>query len=218
MKSAARTTAAKQDARQRLIRLIHVGKRELGLDDEIYRALLMGSVQKDSTSAMSVPELERVLERMKRSGFKVRVKSARPAVAQSKPSRPLAQYPEARKIRALWLFLHQLGAVKNPSEEALAAYVKRIAKVDALQWTNGDQTEALIETLKKWAMRYLPGQVREMAQTLSEAIKTGSVTLSDEELTGLRSTVGLAQTRQTFDPMQTAWDALKTALDKREKS
>lgn len=215
MKSAART-AANQDARQRLIRLIHVGKRELGLDDEIYRALLMGSVQKDSTSAMSVPELERVLERMKRSGFKVRVKSARPP-AQSRPGRPLAQYPEARKVRALWLFLHQLGAVKNPSEEALAAYVKRIAKVDALQWTNGDQTEALIETLKKWAMRYLPGQVREMAQTLSEAIKTGSVTLSDEELTGLRSTVGLAQTRQTFDPMQTAWDALKTALDKREK-
>ncbi|HCE6987321.1 TPA: regulatory protein GemA [Pseudomonas aeruginosa] len=215
MKSAART-AANQDARQRLIRLIHVGKRELGLDDEIYRALLMGSVQKDSTSAMSVLELERVLERMKRSGFKVRVKSARPP-AQSRPGRPLAQYPEARKVRALWLFLHQLGAVKNPSEEALAAYVKRIAKVDALQWTNGDQTEALIETLKKWAMRYLPGQVREMAQTLSEAIKTGSVTLSDEELTGLRSTVGLAQTRQTFDPMQTAWDALKTALDKREK-
>lgn len=215
MKSAARTTA-NQDARQRLIRLIHVGKRELGLDDEIYRALLMGSVQKDSTSAMSVPELERVLERMKRSGFKVRVKSARPP-AQSRPGRPLAQYPEARKVRALWLFLHQLGAVKNPSEEALAAYVKRIAKVDALQWTNGNQTEALIETLKKWAMRYLPGQVREMAQTLSEAIKTGSVTLSDEELTGLRSTVGLAQTRKTFDPMQTAWDALKTALDKREK-
>ncbi|BBT94337.1 hypothetical protein WP8W19C03_10310 [Aeromonas veronii] len=215
MKSAARTTA-NQDARQRLIRLIHVGKRELGLDDDVYRALLMGSVQKDSTSAMSVPELERVLERMKRSGFKVRVKSARPP-AQSRPGRPLAQYPEARKVRALWLFLHQLGAVKNPSEEALAAYVKRIAKVDALQWTNGNQTEALIETLKKWAMRYLPGQVREMAQTLSEAIKTGSVTLSDEELTGLRSTVGLAQTRQTFDPMQTAWDALKTALDKREK-
>ena len=147
MKSAART-AANQDARQRLIRLIHVGKRELGLDDEIYRALLMGSVQKDSTSAMSVPELERVLERMKRSGFKVRVKSARPP-AQSRPGRPLAQYPEARKVRALWLFLHQLGAVKNPSEEALAAYVKRIAKVDALQWTNGNQTEALIETLKK---------------------------------------------------------------------
>ena len=38
MKSAARTTA-NQDARQRLIRLIHVGKRELGLDDEWLHAV-----------------------------------------------------------------------------------------------------------------------------------------------------------------------------------
>ncbi len=129
----------------------------------------------------------------------------------------LAQYPEARKIRALWLFLHQLGAVKDPSEAALATYVKRVTKVDALQWTDGHQTEVLIETLKKWAMRYLPGQVRDMAQALSEAIKTGSVTLNEEELDGLRSTVGLAQARQTFDPMQAAWEELKTALDKREK-
>ena len=213
MKSAARTTAAKQDARQRLIRLIHVGKRELGLDDETYRTLLSGCVAKDSTSTMSVPELERVLERMKRSGFKVRVKAS----AQPRPGRPLAQYPEAKKVRALWLFLHQLGAVKNPSEAALAAYVKRIAKVDALQWADGHQTEALIETLKKWAMRYLPGQVQEMAQSLSMAIKRGSIRLNDEELAGLRHAVGLAQTRQSFDPMQDAWDALKTALEKREE-
>ena len=40
MKPAARTTAAKQDARQRLIRLIHVGKRELGLDDDPTAAAL----------------------------------------------------------------------------------------------------------------------------------------------------------------------------------
>ena len=95
-------------------------------------------------------------------------------------------------MRALWLFLHQLGAVKNPSEAALAAYVKRIAKVDALQWADGHQTEALIETLKKWAMRYLPSQVQEMAQSLSTAIKRGSIRLNDEELAGLRHAVGSA--------------------------
>ena len=212
MKPAARTTAAKQDARQRLIRLIHVGKRELGLDDETYRTLLSGCVAKDSTSTMSVPELERVLERMKRSGFKVRVKaSAQPGRAAPRAvsrgeegARPLAVPPPARRG-------------EKPSEAALAAYVKRIAKVDALQWADGHQTEALIETLKKWAMRYLPSQVQEMAQSLSTAIKRGSIRLNDEELAGLRHAVGLAQTRQSFDPMQDAWDALKTALEKREE-
>lgn len=209
------STAADQNDRQRLIRLIHVGKRELGLDDETYRTLLSGCVQKDSTSTMSVPELERILERMKHSGFKVRGKApARPG-SRPQPGRPLAQHPEAKKVRAIWLFLHQLGAVKNPAEAALAAYVKRIAKVDAIQWADSRQTAAIIETLKKWAMRYLPDQVKDMDQSLSEAIKTGRVMLNDDELAKLRHTVGLAQTRQTFDPMQEAWNLLRTVLAKK---
>lgn len=112
--------------RQRLIRLIHVAKRDLSMDDDTYRAILQRIGKKASSADLTIPELEKVLEHLKRSGFKVRSK-AKPA--QAKPSRPLAQDGESKKIRALWLFLHELGAVKNPSEEALAAYVKRIAGV-----------------------------------------------------------------------------------------
>ena len=96
---------------------------------------------------MNNHELNRVLEHMKRKGFKVR-----PA-ASAAPSRALAQFPQALKIRALWRFLHQLGAVRNPSEAALAAYVKRLTVVDALQWITGEQAARIIETLKKWAER-----------------------------------------------------------------
>jgi len=208
--AAASAAGASADTRARLVRLIHVAKRELGLDDETYRALLHGSVRKESTSAMTVPELERVIDRMKRAGFKVRTK--RPT---SRQSRPLAQYPEAKKIRALWLFLYELGAVSDPSEAALASYVKRITKVDALQWLNGYQTEVVIETLKKWALRprYLPDQVKTMAECLEGHIRDGCVHLTDAEVDDLRSLVGQAQKRQTFDPMQTAWEALKTTLD-----
>ena len=42
---------------------------------------------------MSVPELERVLERMKRSGFRCGSRRRPPAGAA-------AQYPEAKKVRA----------------------------------------------------------------------------------------------------------------------
>lgn len=205
------------DARQRLVRLIHVGKRELGLDDDTYRVMLTGCVKKASTSDMTVPELERVIDHMKRHGFKVRSKNKPAAQRAQAGRRPLAQYPEAKKIRALWLFLHELGAVGNPSEAALGAYVKRIVKVDALQWLNGHQTETVIETMKKWAMRYLPEQVKTMAQRLAAAINGGTVQLTDAELVKLRTLVGLAQQRQTYDPMQAAWDALKTVLD-REKN
>ncbi len=197
--------------RQRLIRLIHVAKRDLQMDDDSYRAALAKVAKKTSAADLTVPELERTLEYLKRCGFKVRSKS-KPAKAA--PSRPMAQDPEAKKIRALWLFLHELGAVQNPSEEALAAYVKRIAKVDALQWINGYQAETLIESMKKWAMRFLPEQVKALAQQLADAINAGRVQLSPETIQGLRHTVGIAQQRQTFDPMQAAWEDLTNAIKK----
>lgn len=192
--------------RQRLIRLIHVAKRDLQLDDDTYRAILQRVGGKDSSSDLTVPELEKVLEHMKRSGFKVRSKAKQPAPAKS--SRPLAQDAESKKIRALWLFMHQIGVVKNPSEEALASYVKRITGVDALQWINGDQAETLIESLKKWAMRFLPATVERLAE------EARSISLSDLERAQLNGVVSRAFQRRTFDPMYWAWESLTTAIKK----
>lgn len=201
--------------RQGLIRLIHVAKRDLQLDDDTYRAILQRVAGKGSSSDLTVSELEKVLEHMKRSGFKVRSKGKAPRTAKpakAKPSRPLAQDAESRKVRALWLFLHQLDVVKNPSEEALAAYVKRIAGVDALQWINGEQAERLIETMKKWAMRFLPARVKSLAERAAEEINAGRIVLTPEELAGLRGCIGTAQERQTYDPMYWAWESLTKVL------
>ena len=192
--------------RQRLIRLIHVAKRDLQLDDDTYRAILQRVGRKDSSSDLTVPELEKVLEHMKRSGFKVRSKAKQPAPAKS--SRPLAQDAESKKIRALWLFMHQIGVVKNPSEDALASYVKRITGVDALQWINGDQAETLIESLKKWAMRFLPATVERLAE------EARSVSLSDLERAQLNGVLSRAFERRTFDPMYWAWESLTNAIKK----
>lgn len=189
--------------RQRLIRLIHVAKRDLSMDDDTYRAILQRIGKKASSADLTIPELEKVLEHLKRSGFKVRSK-AKPA--QAKPSRPLAQDGESKKIRALWLFLHELGAVKNPSEEALATYVKRIAGVDALQWISGEQAERLIETMKKWAMRFLPQAVQALVP------QVGALQLSDLERGQLNAVLNKAFARQTFDPMHSAWESLNDVL------
>lgn len=130
--------------RNRLIQLIHVARRDLALDEETYRAALESTTGKTSAAEMSLPELNKVVSHLKSKGFKVR---------HTKQSRPVDQSPAARKIRSLWLSLHELGAVKNPSEAALGAYVKRIAGVDALQWLFGDQQRRVIETLKMWIHR-----------------------------------------------------------------
>lgn len=60
-----------------------------------------------------------MLEHLKTKGFQVRPKAG---------DRSQTINPDASKVRALWLFLHALGVVNDPSERALAAYVKRIAK------------------------------------------------------------------------------------------
>jgi phage gp16-like protein len=120
--------------------LIHIAKNELALDDDTYRDMFRGLELPPSTTEMSLPQLKKVLEHLKRSGFAIR----------SKPKdRAQADYPQAKMLRGLWLELHELGYVKNPSEAALAAWVKRESKVDALQWLTGTQAQTVIEKLKK---------------------------------------------------------------------
>lgn len=90
--------------------------------------------------------------------------------------------------------------------------MKRVAKVDALQWVNGEQAAILIESLKKWAMRFLPEQVQALSVKVLDAIYSGTLQLPPEDVDALRFLIGVAQTRQTFDPMQSAWIELSKAL------
>jgi len=144
--------------RQSLIRLIHVAKRDLALDDETYRAMLVAATGQASSANLSVPQLERVLAHMKKSGFTVKHKARadRPRYSPHTAgtlSRPIHQDAQSRKIRALWLSLHEMGAVRDASEAALGAYVKRITRIDSLRWLDADQASHVIETLKQWQAR-----------------------------------------------------------------
>ena len=194
-------TTAATDRRAKLVKLIQIARRDLGLDDPTYRTVLLSAGKASSTKEMAIPMLEAVLERMKASGFKVRPKAG---------DRIQAVYPEARKVRALWLFLHHLGEVRDPSETALAAYVKRMVKVDDLRWARGKRVEALIETLKKWVMRRLPGAVHQLKLDAIEERRAGRLTPAQVEdihnaLDGLSGDSG-------FDKHWESWEGLTLAL------
>jgi hypothetical protein len=60
----------------------------------------------------------------------------------------------ALKARAMWISLHQLGAIDNPSEQALEAFAKRQLGVEKLQWANQQLGFKLIEALKAIAERH----------------------------------------------------------------
>ncbi len=191
--------------RLRLIKLIHVARRDLEkagkMDEPTYRTMLQTAGGADSTTKMGVPALMRVLEQAKKAGFKVRSKAT---------DRRQDTSPEARKVRALWLFLHALGVVKDSSEAALATYVKRIAHVDDMHWADGQAMRRLIESMKKWSMRFLPGVVHRLEAQVYDARCAGQLNRLQEQAVeeALRRLQGSAD----FDDHLMAWEVFTAAL------
>lgn len=132
------------DRRQQDIRLIHVAARELRLSRDDYEAVLLAVCGVRSSADLDGANRAKLLAHFKKLGFTVKPKT---------PSRALAPDAQSQKIRALWLSLADAGVVRNRSEAALAAYVKRQTGVDALQWLRPAQASAVIESLKKWLSR-----------------------------------------------------------------
>lgn len=126
---------------------IHIAKKDLCLDDDTYRAMLWTVARVHSSGDLDFHGRKRVLQHLKARGWK-----NKPA-SKAKTTRQLASDQQSKMIRALWLELHAAGAVSDPSEAALASYVKRITSVDALQWLTSAQASRVIETLKKWQNR-----------------------------------------------------------------
>lgn len=140
------------DNRKNYYTLLQVGKAELGWDDEFYYGIwlpMQGATLKNgkySASTMTIGQLCQAVETMKKQGFKVKHN-------KDKSARALAGDAQSKKIRALWLEMHDQGIVRDPSESSLAAYVKRLTGVEALQWLDTQQASGVIEALKKWQNR-----------------------------------------------------------------
>lgn len=138
-----------------------------GLDtDEGYYDTLAARYGVRTATALTEQQRQEMLDHFRRLGWDGGQKP-RPGSGR----RRLATAPVATKIRALWLFLYALGEVRDPSEAALAAYVKRIGKVDDLHWLKGQAAWRVVESLKKWAVRPLVPAVMQRLEMLRDAHK-----------------------------------------------
>lgn len=129
-----------------LIKLIHVAKTKLGLDDELYQDILKNTTGKTSSKDLNSAQLEAVLDRMKQLGF----------VVDSKPKsevKNLASDPQSKLIRHLWLQLHAAGQVRNKDEKALAKFVENKVGVSALQFLSSHHADMIINHLRQWCKR-----------------------------------------------------------------
>lgn len=130
-------------SKKKYIQLIHVAKSKLGLDDDVYRDILNNETGKNSTKDMNISELIRVLNRLKSNGFTVQPQT-----------KEMADTPQNNLILHLWNTLHKHDEVRNPSEQALFAFIKRhFRNLKSINELTGYQASKIIEHLKNWCLR-----------------------------------------------------------------
>lgn len=160
---------------KRLLTLVQVGRRELGLDEEDYRALLESVTGARSAKGLKAAQLEAVVKAMKGIGFKVKIKAPAAGKRLSPPSSARVNAPEVRKIRAIWITMAQDGFVRDGSEDGLGSYIKRMTTnsnggvgIQRLDWLTSAQAERVLEALKKWHIRLMTAAIVARGDRLPE--------------------------------------------------
>ena len=125
---------------------IHIAKKELGLSDEVYRDILHIHFKAGSSKELNTFQAAQLLDLFAAKGWQAK---------RGKDSGKSPRYDDRqqRKIVAMWIELHNAGVVKNSSDRALQAYVKRQTGIDNLKWCDGVDCHKLIESLKAWGER-----------------------------------------------------------------
>jgi hypothetical protein len=138
---------------------IHIARKELGLDEETYRAILQRLTGQASAAGLSAPALDSVLTEFKRLGW-----TPKPAVHADRAGSLSGPY--ARKFRALWLAAWNLAVIDDPSDAAITAFVRRQTGIDHDRWLrDGKDASRVIEALKAMLERggvvwTLPKEIR----------------------------------------------------------
>jgi len=139
---------------------LHIAKKELALDDDSYRALLVrhGAPADDpSAKHMRVRQIDAALKELISKGWKPR---------QGKKLSPQTRHKTALEttksdaLRAVWVSMAKAGYLRDGSDNALLSWVRKQAAcagkpIDAIEWL--DQDDALVTTLlhrlKSWHKR-----------------------------------------------------------------
>lgn len=119
---------------------IHIVCQQAGMDEETRRAYMQRLTGKRSTSDMTVLELRQVLDDLAKHGYKTPARRGRDRVSGDRQ-------PYLAKIDALL-------ASRGRDRQYLASMVKRICKVDSLQFCGIVQLRKLVAALEYDARRH----------------------------------------------------------------
>lgn len=122
-----------------VLKAIHATRRDLGLEEDDYRAVLERITGKRSARDLDDAARKAVLTEMRRLG------------GQAKRG---LDGPFAPKLVALWLSAWNLGLVRKRDDAALIAFVERQTGIAHVRWLREPSDAArAIEALKAWMAR-----------------------------------------------------------------
>lgn len=133
---AVQTAAGRNESRGRMIGAVRAACKRLGIPDDDRRAIQLEVTGKASMADMELSDLGKLLDRLNR-GWKG----------------PMGHRGHIGKVRALWWTLYWLGAIDDPKDAALEAFVTRQTGKQKLAFLGHKEAFSVIEALKSWAGR-----------------------------------------------------------------
>lgn len=148
------------DGRRADLASIHLAKKALGWDDDLYRDVLFAVCRVRSAADLDFTGRKRFLAHLRSCGWNGGADTQRRAgTPASAPARRPLTAPQ-RKLWSLWQQLADAGLVEDRKMPALVAWVKRTTGVDRLEWLTGRQEDLVIEAAKQWLQRVTPAGAR----------------------------------------------------------
>lgn len=128
-----------KDRRKKLIQIIHIAKKEIGLVDEDYRAILESVAKKSSCSEMTLFELNGVLVAMQKLGFRVKKLETKKQELGWDTSKKQLDY-----IKGMWELV-----ARDKSERALYHFINRITGAAHPRFMQATDAQKVIIALRK---------------------------------------------------------------------
>lgn len=153
--------AAKPGLSRDKVTLVHVAKQQVGLAEDLYRAMLMDVAGVSSSKDLTLDRFLRVMQRFERLGFKRQFSP--PARADQAPRIGMATPAQMDYIRGLWA---QWSG--HADEAAMTAWIENKYHVSALRFLDVVRAQKAIEGLKAMHARKAAKQLAPKAATTEQ--------------------------------------------------
>jgi hypothetical protein len=121
--------------RQGLLAKIHIAKKDMGLTEDQYEAMLSG-MKVTSAKELTIPQMEKLVEYLKHYGWR--------------PVKSRKQKPVDAQINALKFRVQEASLEIHNGQERLPGLIKKICGVDSLIWCRSvNKLERLLAVIGK---------------------------------------------------------------------